>query len=398
VERTHQIAIVERLLALIRGRTTDMAPRPYERDVSAYHDPVRLEQEKEILFRRVPLWAAFSSDLSRPGDFVTHNDTGVPILIVRRADGGLGAFINVCRHRGTILVGERCGHSRDVFRCPYHGWSYKHNGSLFGVPFPEGFAGMDRSTRGLIPVPVAEKFGMIFVCGTPGGEIDLDEHLGPLGPELESWGVGRACRIHEQPLESPIDWKFALDVFSEGYHFSVLHKDTIARLTYTNVMTYDAIGPHYRLAFPSLDLDFLRDIPKQDWEPLDYLSFVYYIYPNISLNVTGAKVPTVRVFRIVPGLRVGHSITHHTLYSRAPVEDEAAREMLLKHFDYMHKVVEVEDHRVAITAQAALAAPTQKSFIFGRNEPSLIQIHSQFDRALAGRPVTLPETTLAIGG
>ncbi|NOK18523.1 aromatic ring-hydroxylating oxygenase subunit alpha [Corallococcus carmarthensis] len=383
MERPQQLDVVKRLHRLIEGRTTDLAPQPFERDASAYDDPARFEHEKDLFFRRTPLWAGFSSDLKQPGDFITHDDSGVPILIVRQEDGTLGAYMNICRHRGTRVVLETRGSGHDCFRCPYHGWTYGRNGRLMGIPFHQGFEGVDKGSRGLVSVPVAEKYGMVFVCATPGMHIDLDEHLGPLGPELESWGVGRTCRIHEKPLDSPVNWKFALDVFAEGYHFTVLHRDTIAMMTHNNVMTFDRIGRHYRLAFPSLDIGQLRSKPEHDWVPLDHLSFVYYIYPNISLNVTGAKVPTVRVFSIVPGQHVGHSVTHHKLYCADPVEAPAERERLLKHFDYMHRVVEDEDHSVAVRTQAALSARAQRTFVFGRNEPSLIHMHRQYDELLA---------------
>src|SRR4051812_1015138 len=121
MDRMDQIAIVQRLLRLIDNRTTDMAPQPYERDAAVYDDPARLEQERDLFFRRTPLWAAFSSDLMEPGDFVTTKDSGVPILVVRRDDGTLGAYMNVCRHRGTKVVEERCGRGRRRFTCPYHG-------------------------------------------------------------------------------------------------------------------------------------------------------------------------------------------------------------------------------------------------------------------------------------
>jgi phenylpropionate dioxygenase-like ring-hydroxylating dioxygenase large terminal subunit len=379
---SQQQCIVERLLTLVRQRSTDLAPAPYERETLAYYDPARFSLEKDLLFRRTPLWAGFSSDAPTPGDFITHYDSGVPLLIVRQENGELSAYINSCRHRGSRLVDHPYGNQR-VIRCPYHGWSYAGCGDLIGVPFQQGFPDLDRTSRGLIQVPVAEKYGMIFVRATPGPPIDLAKHLGHLGEEFASWNVGTAIRVHTKSITSPINWKFALDVFAEGYHFSVLHKDTINRLTYNNVMTYDSFGRHYRLAFPSKQIDRLEGKPRDEWVPLDNVSFVYYIFPNISLNVTGASVPTVRVFRICPGATVGESVTHHMLYSRVPVASEKERAALIDHFDYMHNVVELEDHKVAITAQVAVASGAQPTFIFGRNEPSLIQLHRQFDEAIA---------------
>lgn len=377
-----QQQIVERLLAHIANRSTDLAEHSYERDVRAYYDPERFVLEKKVFFRETPLWAGFTSDVASPADFIRHDDSGVPILIIRQEDGSLGAYINSCRHRGTRLVDEPCGRL-NLIRCPYHGWVYSIAGDLVAVPFQQGFPGLDRTGRGLIPVPVAEKYGMIFVRATPGPPIDLLEHLGILGEELESWNVGAACRVHDKTIDSPINWKFALDVFAEGYHFSVLHRNTINRLTFNNVMTYDAFGRHYRLVFPSKQIQSLKQQPRDEWAPLEYLSFVYYIYPNISLNITGAKAPTVRVFRICPGETVGQSFTHHTLYSRVWVDSKQQRDALVDHFDYMHDVVEHEDHRVAISAQSVVASGAQNAFLFGRNEPSLIHLHRQFDEAIA---------------
>jgi hypothetical protein len=38
---------------------------------------------------------------------MTHDFTGVPILLVRRQDGTLRAFANVCRHRGVRVAEGR---------------------------------------------------------------------------------------------------------------------------------------------------------------------------------------------------------------------------------------------------------------------------------------------------
>jgi phenylpropionate dioxygenase-like ring-hydroxylating dioxygenase large terminal subunit len=382
---SEQRRIVDRLLSLIGNGTTDLAPQSYERDVLAYYDPARFILERKILFRQTPLWAGFTNDVANPGDFITYDDSGVPILVIRQENGSLSGFVNSCRHRGTRLVDDAFGTLKAI-RCPYHGWCYNTSGNLVAVPFRQGFPNMDWATRGLIQVPVAEKYGMIFVRATPGPPIDVAEHLGHLGEELASWNVETAVRVHTKSINSKINWKFALDVFAEGYHFSILHKNTIDKLTYNNVMTYDSFGRHYRLAFPSKQILTLKDKPRDKWVPLDHLSFVYFIFPNISLNVTGAKVPTVRVFRICPGNAVDESITHHTLYSRIPVESVDHRSALIKHFNYMHEVVAREDHKVAVTAQSAVSSGAQSSFIFGRNEPSLIQLHRQFDEAVSHGP------------
>ena len=60
----------------------------------------------------LPIVVGLSAQLAGPGAFLANDDCGVPILVVRQADGGLRAFINACRHRGTLLVSV---HKRGVF-------------------------------------------------------------------------------------------------------------------------------------------------------------------------------------------------------------------------------------------------------------------------------------------
>src|SRR5437660_629096 len=81
-------------------------------------------------------------------DWLTHDWAGVPILLVRRADGSLGAFLNVCRHRGARIV-DGCGNSARDFACPYHGWTYGLDGSLIARPDEPSFAAAERATHGL---------------------------------------------------------------------------------------------------------------------------------------------------------------------------------------------------------------------------------------------------------
>ncbi|HVO78648.1 MAG TPA: Rieske (2Fe-2S) protein, partial [Candidatus Bathyarchaeia archaeon] len=66
---------------------------------------------------------AHAGQLQRPGQFVTAQLAGEPLVVVRSSDGQLRAFYNVCRHHAAAVVTEAEG-SASIFRCPYHGWSY----------------------------------------------------------------------------------------------------------------------------------------------------------------------------------------------------------------------------------------------------------------------------------
>ena len=64
-----------------------------------------------------------------------------PIVITRNEAGELGAFANVCRHRG-VEVASGQGNTNE-FSCPYHGWLYDLDGRLVGAPYMKEAAGFD---------------------------------------------------------------------------------------------------------------------------------------------------------------------------------------------------------------------------------------------------------------
>src|SRR5437667_7513253 len=123
MRRQDQIAEARKLLAHLDRRTTALAVAIYHNPVSDYTCPEQLARERELLFRDGPINVGLSALLPKPGDWLTHDWAGVPILLVRRADGSLGAFLNVCRHRGARVV-DGCGNGARDFACPYHGWTY----------------------------------------------------------------------------------------------------------------------------------------------------------------------------------------------------------------------------------------------------------------------------------
>ena len=100
--------------------------------------------------------------LRRPGQFVTAEIAGEPLVVVRGGDNQLRAFYNVCRHHAAAVVTEEQG-TATILRCPYHGWSYGLDGSLKGTPEFEGVCGFDRAQNGLVPVRVETWEQFVFV-------------------------------------------------------------------------------------------------------------------------------------------------------------------------------------------------------------------------------------------
>ena len=92
-----QVDEARKLLSYLDTRTTATAESVYRNPVSDCTCPQQAALEREVFFRRGAVNIGLGCLLPNPGDWMTHEYTGVPILLVRQADGSLGAFLNVCR-------------------------------------------------------------------------------------------------------------------------------------------------------------------------------------------------------------------------------------------------------------------------------------------------------------
>ena len=145
-----------------------------------YSNPDVLRLERERIFRSAWQYAGRADQIAEPGSFFACDAGGVPVVVVRDKEGSLAAFVNVCRHRGS-LVCEGEGR-RETLQCPYHAWTYNLDGTLRTAPRAELEPGFDESQLGLVPVLV-DVWGPFVFVNPDTGAPPLAEHLGEL-PEL----------------------------------------------------------------------------------------------------------------------------------------------------------------------------------------------------------------------
>ena len=96
--------------------------------------------------------AGHESDVPEAGDYLVAEIGLQSAIVVRGDDGALRAMANVCRHRGTKLVGEPRGNAKS-FVCPYHAWTYGVEGALLRVPHRACFPSLRPEDTGLVEVP-----------------------------------------------------------------------------------------------------------------------------------------------------------------------------------------------------------------------------------------------------
>jgi len=369
MERDQLIDLTRRAVKLARDKTTDLAPAEHTVQAGEYTSIERHERDVAMLMVS-PQLVGYVSELPEPGSYCTKSVMGRSVLLTRTSSGSVKAFNNVCLHRQSQVV-TGCGKARR-FTCPYHAWTYDDTGRLVGLPGREGFPGVQVKSDGLTELPATEFAGFLWLAMDPDATLDISAHLGPLAEELDSWGIGRWSPLGEKVLDSPINWKLAVDTFSENYHFATVHRDTFATIARSNCTVFDSFGPHHRLIFPLNSILELDNVAEDQWDPFQNMVVIYALFPNIVLSVT---IANGELFRIYPASVPGRSITVHQNSTPLDISEESVAAGAQAVFDYAHATVRDEDYRLVAGLQANLESGARDHLLFGRNEPGLQHRH-----------------------
>jgi nitrite reductase/ring-hydroxylating ferredoxin subunit len=248
-----------------------------------YRDPGILEREEEAIFRRAWQYVGI------PGaENVVPGWAGrVPVAVVCDEDGVERAFVNVCRHRGSIVV-EEAG-SRKSLQCPYHAWTYGLDGSLRNAP--RGNELGDRDGLGLVEIRLAA-WGPFRFVNLDGDALPLDEVLGEVPAMLAEGGVhvDELAFHHRVEWEVPANWKIAAENFLECYHCAVAHPG-FSKVVET--------GPgEYRLEAGLSHLSQFGRLKDPTGASMPEGQF-HLIWPNTGINVFPGR-PNISIGPILP--------------------------------------------------------------------------------------------------
>jgi phenylpropionate dioxygenase-like ring-hydroxylating dioxygenase large terminal subunit len=375
VDREAELELIDRLLAHIDADTRDLGPATVERPVTDYLDPGRFGEEREALFRAHPAVLGHTAQLPGPGSWFTSDHSGVPVVVTRNPAGELRAFLNVCRHRGGKPAAAPCGTARRL-TCAYHGWAYDLDGRLRGVPLTDGFPDLERDRLGLVPLPVAEWHGLVFVRPRPGPPIHLDRLLGGLEAEL----ADEAPDEHLLALRSwevACNWKVLLDNFLELYHLSTLHASNIGPMFEPNRILFDDYGPNRRRIDARRSVRRLRDEPRERWRLLDHALRTYFLFPNTQTFSTQDYFSWLSVWPVA----VDRSVCTQTIVAHWPADTDRRRAHLQTNLDLFDLTLG-EDFAMSEQVQRGLDSGANDAVLFGRHEHGASAVHGAIDEAL----------------
>ena len=187
-----------------------------------YHDAEYFGVEMDRLIRPSPQIVCHLSDIPAAGDWMAFEILNASILVIRGEDGGVRAFHNVCRHRGSRLVDGDSGCDRRL-TCPYHGWTWRADGSLLAVPDRQDYDNIVPEQLGLAPVFTEIWRGFVFVTLQPGGPTVADM-MAPYEDQVAPYRFEEMRAIGRVTLRPrPLNWKTIADNYSDALHIPVAH-------------------------------------------------------------------------------------------------------------------------------------------------------------------------------
>ena len=380
---------VKRMMDHVENGTTDWADDTMIIASSEYTDADYWQREMDATYKKLPIMVGMSHEIPKVGDFKTVDILQIPLIMSRQADGSVKVFMNVCTHRGMILVQTETGNKR-VFACPYHAWAFSHDGSLRGVAEAPKF-GDDCKGRDLVQFPCYEEGGLIFAVLDPDSAIDIRAYLGAMMDDVASKRFEDWHYIGNRVIRGA-NWKIAYDGYLEGYHFKAAHSETIEPRTFSNIMEFDAHGPHLFIGFPQKSILKLRDVPEHELYRYenDGFDFIRLFFPNVSIFVA----PEITsVSQLIPGPTPDQNTTIvHFLNKNGPSSEEES-EGMIQMADWLIDVIDKEDYQVGLQVQRGLASGMQSNVIFGRNERGNQFVHKWIRYLMAGDDAG-PEPTL----
>ncbi len=220
-------------------------PVTYGRE--AFLSPEYLEAEKKLLWPKIWQMVERETDLPNPGDWMTYNVADESVIVLRKEDGSLKAFHNVCPHRGRQLINtpdmlpdpvtgpkgskpvhDVRGNNRKNFICGFHGWTFDTDGNNTYILDPQDWHGALTPERTCLSEVLVDTWGGYIYINMDPDAVPLKEWMGRAGEILSHFELDKMRYKWRQWAIYPCNWKVAIEAFLEPYHVAGTHTQLLA--------------------------------------------------------------------------------------------------------------------------------------------------------------------------
>lgn len=359
--RVHRSELQREIERFDASRPIEQARTP---PTSWYLDPSFHRAELEAVFAQRWHFAARAEQVGSAGEFVALDIGDQPIVVVRGDDGRLRAFHNVCRHHAACVASGAGKADAGTLTCPYHGWSYRLDGTLARAPGMGKVAGFDRGAMSLPEVAVTEWGRFVFV-NLGERPADLGAGLAGLASMLEASGFRDLHYTGSGSYTLECNWKVYVDNYLDGgYHIENAHASLAAELDMKSYRTECHDGWS------------VQRCPDSGNERLEGGAIYAWLHPNFMINRYG---PIMDTNLVVP---LGHDRCEVRYdYFFRDVEGEAAQRFIAESLASTDRI-QREDIGLCANVQRGMSSKSYDSGVYARSETGMLAFHRALRRDL----------------
>lgn len=196
----------------------------------AYTSDDYFDYEMETIFKQEWICVAHQSQIPKPGDYLSLDVLGEPIIVVRGKDNGINVLSRVCPHRAMDIMPEGFGYDDKgkvrLFMCPYHSWTFDLDGQLKGAPEMQRTCEFNRKEFALPDFRSEVWEGYVFMTFNPDAA-PVATQLADLYEDVKDWKMGEMDIVVEMEWDLDINWKNMIENWMEPYHHMGIHVKTL---------------------------------------------------------------------------------------------------------------------------------------------------------------------------
>ncbi len=209
--------------------------RPGEVHRDVYTSEAVFDLEMARLFTRAWVYVGHASQVAGIGDFFTTTIGTAPVVMVRHTDGSIRVLHNRCPHKGTRVANEMCGNVGRFFRCPYHAWSFRTDGSIAAIPLPGGYEQTDfkgsAAAQGMTPVGAVQVYREFVFARIAAEGIGFEDYFGDSLSSLDNMvdrAPGGRLEVAGGVLRylHKCNWKMLVENLTDTCHPMVAHESS----------------------------------------------------------------------------------------------------------------------------------------------------------------------------